>query len=216
MESRDPFCAGTDLHALVNELSRKSIAQKIKKEVDMSNGAEVGKRYLSLHGKVFGQVNDGNRGLHKVEVALCDADAGRLATTHTDLEGFFAFDMDNLGNFEVRFPKQHIAHGKPWELPEGKEKLAFALAAGEVKLLDAVSYQPETFIIKKSVLDGNHQPANGILVDVRPKGAASALQSARTKGGLVTFVLNERGTYVVSVYPDPNAFGSPTIDEVDF
>jgi hypothetical protein len=200
---------------LLNELSRKSIALEIKKEVDMPNGAGVGKTYLSPRVKVFGQVNDGDGGMCRVEVELFDAAGGRVAATQTNPEGFYEFDIDHAGNFEVHFPKQiPNPAGKAWELPDEKEKpLAVALAAGEVKLLDAVSYQREQFIIEKPVLVGGRR-ADGILVDVRRPKERVALQSARTKDGSVRFVMDDGGDYEVRVYTKQNEFGDPLIEFV--
>jgi hypothetical protein len=192
----------------------KSIALEIKKEVEMSNGS-VGKTYFYGGGKMFGQVNDGNRGMCDVQVELFDATGGRLDSTQTNPEGFYEFNVDNPGNFEVHFPRQiPNPAGKAWKLPEAQEKpLALALAAGEVKLLDAVSYQQEQFIIEKPVLVGG-QPAEGILVDVRRPNERVALQSARTKDGSVSFIMDDGGDYELRVYPNPNEFGDPQIEFV--
>jgi hypothetical protein len=103
---------------------------------------------------------------------------------------------------------------KSLELPEQQQKQIFDLKAREVKLAALVLYQPEPHIIERQVFIGD-QPADGILVDVRHPGAPSALQSARTVNGLVSFVLDEGGTYEVRVYPDPQAFGDPLVDMVE-
>src|SRR6202011_1564051 len=100
----------------------------------------------------------------------------QIATKKTDSRGFFKFDQVPAGNFEVRFPESIDIGGKPWELQAGQEQqVAITLAAGEVKLLNAVSFQPEQYIIQKQVtVDG--QPADGILVDVRRPGERLALK----------------------------------------
>jgi hypothetical protein len=180
----------------------------------MSDGPEVGITYSCDFGMVIGQVTDGARGLEGVEVKLFNVGDRNVVPTRTDGEGFYQFVKLPAGSFEVRFERRIDRFGKSLELPDGQKK-PVALKKGELKLLGAVSYLPEPHIIERQVLI-NDRPADGILVDVRCPGEPSAIQAQRTgKDGLVTFVMDEAGTYEVRVYPDPEAFGDPLVDVVE-
>ena len=170
--------------------------------------------YRSGVGQLCGVVTDGTRGLHGVDIELLDA-AGKcvLDTTTTDDNGLWTFPHLAPGRYQVRYADR--IPGKSLELSEQQPQTqTFDLKSGDVKQAAPVSYQPEPHIIERHVLIGD-QPADGILVDVRYRGAHSALQSARTVNGLVRFVLDEGGTYEVRVYPDPQAFGDPLVDVVE-
>jgi hypothetical protein len=169
--------------------------------------------YSSGTGQLCGVVTDGKRGLKGVTIELSDP-AGKCAmkSVTTDDNGLWTFPNLLPGRYQVRFPGQ--IPDKSLELSEQQQTQTFDLKTGEVKLAAPVSYESEPHIIERRVFIGD-QPADGILVDVRSPGARSALQSARTVNGLVSFILDKGGRYEVRVYPDPQAFGDPVVDVVE-
>jgi hypothetical protein len=169
--------------------------------------------YSAGTGYLCGTVSDGKCGLKDVRIELLDADGKCLVNERkTDDNGSWVFANLPPGSYQVRYPDQIL--GKSLELPRERQTQCFDIHAGDVKMATPVAYQPEPHIIERQVWIGD-QPADGILVDVRHAGARSALQSQRTANGLVSFVLDQGGTYEVRVYPDPQAFGDPLVDVVE-
>ena len=159
---------------------------------------------------VIGQVTDGEYGLYGIPVEL----SGQLTTT--DSTGVYRFSDLLPGPATLRFRELAPDNsGAVWELRPGQRSLQnLSISGGQPIMADPVAYQPETHSIEQEVLiDG--KPAEGILVDVRPKGAHYAIQSQRTgKDGKVFFLLQSAGNYDVTVYPDPAAAGGPQVNHV--
>jgi hypothetical protein len=154
-------------------------------------------------------VNDADNGmLEGVHVELRSADGARTLCTTTNDIGLWTFPRLQPGSYQVHFPKEIPA--RSLELADGQQIQSFELKAGDAKLAAAVTYQPEPHIIEQQVFFGD-QPAEGVLVEVFKRGAHSALQSARTVNGLVSFVLDEEGMYEVRIHQDPQACAGPHI-----
>src|SRR5262249_48950181 len=81
------------------------------------------------------------------------------------------------------------------------------LAAGEIKMADPVSYEPEEHKIVWAVTSSG-QPAPGKLVEVWDKDDTNLIAQGRTDvGGRVVFLLDEPGNYQVKVYSNDQAPG---------
>jgi hypothetical protein len=165
--------------------------------------------YSAMAAQLSGIVTDAtNRPLAGIPVELQNADGTPLGSAVTNNNGLWTFPGLQPGDYQVRF--QQVIPSKSLELVGQGQVQPFELKAGDSKFAATVTYQPEPHIIEQLVLIGD-QPAEGILVDVRKPGAPSALQAARTVNGLVSFVLDEEGTYEVHVYQDQQKPGDPII-----
>jgi hypothetical protein len=170
--------------------------------------------YSAVTAQLCGIVNDAdNRSLKGIDVELRSADGARtLERACTNANGLWIFSELQPGRYQVRFPL--AIPSKSLELVGDDPTQTFDLKAGDAKLAATVTYQPEPHVIEQMVLIGD-QPAEGILVDVRKPGAHFALQAARTVNGLVSFVLDEEGTYEVRIYQDPEAKAGALIKQVE-
>ncbi len=164
---------------------------------------------------VIGQVTDGGNGLTGISVEL--SVQGAAQTSSTDSSGFYQFTNVPAGSAQLRFPTPATdTSGAVWELQSGHQGVqTFSLRAGQVIQAPPVAYQQEQHTIEQLVLMEG-RPAENILVDVRPVGAAYAIQSLRTgRDGKVLFSLTCGGPYEVRVYPDPAASGGPLVNCIE-